>query len=108
MVGLLVCSTLLMGKLLSADEFAAKRGEQVRQAIRKHGKCQDAALPVAYLENSDKCEQNETGEKVLQNGQAWLPQLMEKVPFLPFCPLNSPSIDSLDLCARTVELTFIC
>lgn len=64
-----------------ADEFAAKRGSQLQQAIRKHGKCSSAALPVAFLENSDKCKQNDTGEKVLQNGEAWLPQLMDKVYF---------------------------
>lgn len=69
----------LMWKWL-ADEFAAKRGQQLQQAIRKHGECKDASLPVAFLENSDKCKQNETGEKVLQNGEAWLPKLMDKVP----------------------------
>ena len=62
-----------------ADEFAEKRGQQLQQAIRKHGNCKEASLPVAFLENSDKCKQNETGEKVLQNGEAWLPKLMDKV-----------------------------
>ncbi len=68
---------------MPADEFAAKRGEQLQQAIRKHGDCRGAPLPVAFLENSDKCKQNDTGEKVLQNGEAWLPKLMDKVSFSP-------------------------
>lgn len=64
----------------------------MRGAIRKHGAAKGAELPVALIENSSRAPANASGEKLLGNKRAWLPDLMTQVLLLPwsfwFCPAS--------------------
>lgn len=56
----------------------------LRKAIRAAGAEKDAALPVAYIENSSHCTKTDAGEKVIgvNKDRRWLPELMSQVPAL--------------------------
>lgn len=56
----------------------ARRVEGIREIMRKAGG-QQAALPYVLIENSDRCQRNAAGEKVLENGSPWVPTFFEKV-----------------------------
>ncbi len=68
----------------SADEYTETRVKTLRKAIRAAGAEKDAALPVAYIENSSHCTKNDAGEKVIgvNKDRRWLPELMSQVPAL--------------------------
>ncbi|KAK9285190.1 hypothetical protein L1049_024377 [Liquidambar formosana] len=38
-----------------------------------------AAIPVVLVENSGRCNKNENDEKILPNGTAWIPNLIETI-----------------------------
>ncbi|MCH93758.1 translocase of chloroplast 34-like, partial [Trifolium medium] len=38
-----------------------------------------AAIPVVLIENSGRCNKNESDEKVLPNGIAWIPHLVQTI-----------------------------
>jgi hypothetical protein len=67
-----------------ADEYTETRVQTLRKAIRAAGAEKDAALPVAYIENSSHCAKNDAGEKVIgvNKDRRWLPELMSQVPAL--------------------------
>lgn len=67
-----------------ADEYTETRVKTLRKAIRAAGAEKDAALPVAYIENSSHCTKNDAGEKVIgvNKDRRWLPELMSQVPAL--------------------------
>lgn len=60
------------------DTMIARRVEGIREIMRKAGG-QQAALPYVLIENSDRCQRNAAGEKVLENGSPWVPTFFEKV-----------------------------
>ena len=64
---------------IGADEYVERRADAVRKAIRKHSGAKAAELPVALVENSSRAPTNDSGEKLLGNKRAWLPDLMTKV-----------------------------
>ncbi|KAK7851263.1 translocase of chloroplast 34, partial [Quercus suber] len=39
----------------------------------------DFAIPVVLVENSGRCNKNESDEKVLPNGTAWIPHLVKTI-----------------------------
>uniref|UniRef100_A0A7N2M437 Reverse transcriptase zinc-binding domain-containing protein n=2 Tax=Quercus TaxID=3511 RepID=A0A7N2M437_QUELO len=41
--------------------------------------CKDFAIPVVLVENSGRCNKNESDEKVLPNGTAWIPHLVKTI-----------------------------
>ena len=72
------------GAWCPADEYTETRVKTLRKAIRAAGAEKDAALPVAYIENSSHCTKNDAGEKVIgvNRDRRWLPELMSQVPAL--------------------------
>lgn len=64
---------------LCADEYVERRAQALRSAIRKHSGAKLAELPVALIENSSRAPTNDSGEKLLGNKRAWLPDLMTEV-----------------------------
>ena len=74
----------LTGAWCPADEYTETRVKTLRKAIRAAGADKDAALPVAYIENSSHCTKNDAGEKVIgvNKDRRWLPELMSQVPAL--------------------------
>ncbi|KAL0047664.1 hypothetical protein WJX82_008800 [Trebouxia sp. C0006] len=63
------------------DEYTETRVKTLRKAIRAAGAEKDAALPVAYIENSSHCTKNDAGEKVIgvNKDRRWLPELMSQI-----------------------------
>ncbi|KAF1883230.1 hypothetical protein Lal_00030334 [Lupinus albus] len=43
------------------------------------GWCMAASIPVVLVENSGRCNTNDSGEKVLPNGTAWIPHLVQTI-----------------------------
>ncbi|KAG6749706.1 hypothetical protein POTOM_046773 [Populus tomentosa] len=41
--------------------------------------CRDSAIPVGLVENSGRCNKNENDEKILPNGDAWIPSLVKEI-----------------------------
>ncbi|KAF2324967.1 hypothetical protein GH714_021937 [Hevea brasiliensis] len=39
----------------------------------------DSAIPVGLVENSGRCNKNESDEKILPNGEAWIPSLVKEI-----------------------------
>ncbi|CAL5223679.1 g6230 [Coccomyxa viridis] len=64
---------------LTYDEYVERRAQALRSAIRKHSGAKLAELPVALIENSSRAPTNDSGEKLLGNKRAWLPDLMTEV-----------------------------
>lgn len=60
-----------------AETFLARRLDTLQRALQGAGA--GRPLPYALIENSSKCNTNDSGEKVLPNGSVWLPRLMQKV-----------------------------
>ncbi|KAK9986808.1 hypothetical protein SO802_031759 [Lithocarpus litseifolius] len=69
---------------LPYEEFYSKRSEALLKVVRlgaglkKHDK-QDFTIPVVLVENSGRCNKNESDEKVLPNGTAWIPHLVKTI-----------------------------
>lgn len=61
----------------NAESFLARRLDTLQRALQGAGA--GGPLPYVLIENSSKCNTNDSGEKVLPNGTVWLPQLMRKV-----------------------------
>ncbi|KAK1322411.1 Translocase of chloroplast 34 [Acorus calamus] len=69
---------------LNYEDFFAKRSEAVLRVVRlgariKRQEFQENAIPVALVENSGRCNTNDSGEKVLPNGIAWIPSLVNTI-----------------------------
>lgn len=68
---------------LSYEDFFSKRSEALLKVVRLGGriKKQDLAfsMPVILVENSGRCNKNESGEKVLPNGISWIPKLVKTI-----------------------------
>ncbi|KAL6013358.1 Translocase of chloroplast [Asimina triloba] len=69
---------------LSYDEFFSKRSEALLKTVRsgsglKNRELKESAIPVVLVENSGRCNTNESGEKILPNGIAWIPELVKTI-----------------------------
>ncbi|KAF7801396.1 Translocase of chloroplast 34 [Senna tora] len=69
---------------LPYDEFFSKRSEALLKVIRsgarlKKDDSQDSTIPVVLVENSARCNKNESDEKVLPNGTAWISWLVQTI-----------------------------
>ncbi|KAM0945623.1 putative small monomeric GTPase [Dioscorea sansibarensis] len=69
---------------LDYAEFFARRSEALLKFIRlgariKKQEFQDSMIPVVLAENSGRCKTNESGEKVLPDGTAWIPNLVKEI-----------------------------
>ncbi|KAK7286625.1 hypothetical protein RJT34_21756 [Clitoria ternatea] len=69
---------------LPYDEFFSRRSEALLRVVRsgariKREAFQAAAVPVVLIENSGRCNKNDSDEKVLPNGTAWIPHLVQTI-----------------------------
>lgn len=69
---------------LSYEEFFSKRSEALLKVVRLGAriKKQDSlasSMPVILVENSGRCNKNESDEKVLPDGVAWIPNLVKTI-----------------------------
>lgn len=69
---------------LDYDDFLSRRSESLLKVVRlgarmKKHEFQDSIIPVALVENSGRCRTNDDGEKILPDGTAWIPNLVERI-----------------------------
>lgn len=69
---------------LNYDDFVARRSEALLRYIHQGARLskvefQKNNIPVVLVENSGRCKTNDTGEKILPNGIAWIPNLVETI-----------------------------
>lgn len=69
---------------LNYDDFVARRSEALLKYVRQGGRLskvelQKNSIPVVLVENSGRCKTNDSGEKILPNGIAWIPNLVETI-----------------------------
>ncbi|XP_020588120.1 translocase of chloroplast 34, chloroplastic-like [Phalaenopsis equestris] len=69
---------------LNYDEFVARRSEALLRYVQQGGRLskmeyQKNNIPVVLVENSGRCKTNDSGEKILPNGTAWIPSLVETI-----------------------------
>uniref|UniRef100_UPI00006831F6 CHLOROPLAST OUTER ENVELOPE PROTEIN OEP34 n=1 Tax=Pisum sativum TaxID=3888 RepID=UPI00006831F6 len=68
---------------LPYDEFFSKRSEALLQVVRSGASlkkdAQASDIPVVLIENSGRCNKNDSDEKVLPNGIAWIPHLVQTI-----------------------------
>jgi hypothetical protein len=71
---------------LSYEEFFSKRSEALLKLVNKARmrifpweKEIEGAVPVVLVENSGRCNKNESDEKILPNGTAWIPNLVQTI-----------------------------
>lgn len=69
---------------LKYDLFVSKRSKALLKVVSqgarlKKGDLQGASIPVMLVENSGRCHKNESDEKVLPNGVAWIPNLVSAI-----------------------------
>lgn len=69
---------------LSYEEFFAKRSEALLKVFHLGGPLMwrdphTSPMPVVLVENSGRCNKNESDEKVLPNGVAWIPNLVQTI-----------------------------
>ncbi|KAK8693687.1 hypothetical protein V6N13_071259 [Hibiscus sabdariffa] len=71
---------------LNYDVFSSKRSEGVLKAIRvgarirkKESDSDDSVIPIVLVENSGRCNKNDNDEKILPNGDAWIPNLVKAI-----------------------------
>ncbi|KAG6577776.1 Translocase of chloroplast 34, partial [Cucurbita argyrosperma subsp. sororia] len=66
------------------EEFFSRRSEALLKTVRfgasfNKKDIQALNIPVVLVENSGRCNKNEKDEKVLPNGIAWIPHLVEAI-----------------------------
>ena len=64
------------GQPISYEMYFAQRSHVVQQIIRQAAGDMRLMNPVALAENHQNCRKNRAGERVLPNGQVWIPQLL--------------------------------
>lgn len=73
---------------LSYEEFFSRRSEALLNVVRLGGlmrtwpwekEIQGSSIPVVLVENSGRCNKNESDEKILPNGTAWIPNLVQTI-----------------------------
>nr|GEY60325.1 translocase of chloroplast 34, chloroplastic isoform X2 [Tanacetum cinerariifolium] len=69
---------------LTFDEFLAKRSDSLLKVVYsgarfKKQDIQNIPIPVSLVENSGRCKKNENDEKILPNGTAWIPSIVETI-----------------------------
>ncbi|RYR04166.1 hypothetical protein Ahy_B06g083754 isoform A [Arachis hypogaea] len=87
---------------LAYDEFFSKRSEALLKVVRlgariKKDAFQAAGVPVVLVENSGRCNKNDSDEKVgdlvLPNGIAWIPHLVQTITEIALNKNESVHVD---------------
>ncbi|KAI3968586.1 hypothetical protein MKW92_039135 [Papaver armeniacum] len=69
---------------LNYDDFFNRRSDALLKVVHmgariKKQEYQDFQIPVVLVENSGRCNTNDGGEKILPNGIAWIPHLVQTI-----------------------------
>ncbi|XP_052180326.1 translocase of chloroplast 34 [Diospyros lotus] len=69
---------------LSYEGFFSRRSEALLKVVRlgariKKQDVQASSIPVVLVENTGRCNRNENDEKIIPNGIAWIPNLVETI-----------------------------
>ncbi|KAK4353142.1 hypothetical protein RND71_028660 [Anisodus tanguticus] len=69
---------------LSYDEFTSRRSEALSKIVRlgarrRKQEVKASSIPIVCVENSGRCNKNELDEKILPNGTAWIPNLVQTI-----------------------------
>lgn len=69
---------------LSYEDFFARRSEALLKVLDsgswfKKREVQEHKVPVVLVENSSRCNKNDNEEKILPNGTAWIPNIVEVI-----------------------------
>ncbi|XP_071732716.1 translocase of chloroplast 34-like [Rutidosis leptorrhynchoides] len=69
---------------LSYEEFSARRSEALLKVLDSGSRFKRREslahyVPVVLVENSSRCNKNDNEEKILPNGIAWIPNLVETI-----------------------------
>ncbi|KAL3337892.1 hypothetical protein AABB24_030180 [Solanum stoloniferum] len=69
---------------LSYDEFTSRRSEALSKIVRlgariRKQEVKASSVPVVCVENSGRCNKNELDEKILPDGIAWIPNLLQTI-----------------------------
>ncbi|XP_060213030.1 translocase of chloroplast 34-like [Lycium barbarum] len=67
---------------LSYDEFTSRRSEALSKIVRlgariRKQEVKASSIPVVCVENSGRCNKNDNDEKILPNGTAWIPNIVQ-------------------------------
>ncbi|KAF5805620.1 putative small monomeric GTPase [Helianthus annuus] len=69
---------------LSYDDFFARRSEALLKVVESGARFNKReipghAVPAVLVENSSRCSKNDSDEKILPNGTAWIPNIVETI-----------------------------
>ncbi|XP_061355993.1 translocase of chloroplast 34 [Gastrolobium bilobum] len=83
---------------LPYDEFFSKRSEALLKAVKSGARIkkeafQASTIPVVLIENSGRCNKNDSEEKVLPNGTAWIPHLVQTITEIALNKSESIHVD---------------
>ncbi|CAH1441439.1 unnamed protein product [Lactuca virosa] len=83
---------------LSYDEFLAKRSEALLKVVYRGARfrkldIEHFPIPIGLVENSSRCNKNEKDEKILPNGSAWIPSIVETITEVSLTESKSILVD---------------
>ncbi|KAM3281933.1 translocase of chloroplast 34, chloroplastic [Capsicum chacoense] len=83
---------------LSYDEFTSRRSEALLKIVRlgariRKQEVKASSIPVVCVENSGRCNKNELDEKILPNGTAWIPSLLQTITDVVLSESNGILVD---------------
>ncbi|GAV71413.1 AIG1 domain-containing protein [Cephalotus follicularis] len=69
---------------LTYDVFCSKRSDAILRTVRTGARFwkrdfEEIPIPVVLVENSGRCNKSESDEKILPNGDAWIPNLVKTI-----------------------------
>ncbi|XP_065859968.1 translocase of chloroplast 33, chloroplastic [Euphorbia lathyris] len=69
---------------INYDVFSSRRSESMLKTISAGSRMrkrdfEESSIPVGLVENSGRCNKNDTDEKILPNGKAWIPTLVTEI-----------------------------
>ncbi|KAM3344837.1 translocase of chloroplast 34, chloroplastic [Capsicum galapagoense] len=83
---------------LRYDEFTSRRSEALLKIVRlgariRKQEVKASSIPVVCVENSGRCNKNELDEKILPNGTAWIPSLLQTITDVVLSESNGILVD---------------
>lgn len=91
----------------SYESMVQNRVKGIRTLIRRAGGV-GAQLPCVLIENSEDCERNSDGERIVQNEEPWVPKLFEKIIEIALCFNSAFRYNSKTVHCRETFITNFC
>ncbi|KAA8533943.1 hypothetical protein F0562_031460 [Nyssa sinensis] len=79
-----IIKRFLLNKTIDVLLYCGPRSEALLKVVRlgariKKQAVQGSSIPVVLVENSGRCNKNESDEKILPNGTAWIPNVVKTI-----------------------------